>query len=178
MGSFGLEESFRPTLHHTTEDTHRTGVPSKPSSYDQTSASCIYDKEGARMSPEHMQQHKRSAAAPSTSIHLYPKSGRHANADINTSSQGPKVLVEYDNYPPNKTIGPEMKVVIPPIPTQNSFSTSSSKDNRGQIQYPQMRASGDRFGHFSQIHATEAPEFSDSDSDWENEGIAGFGGFM
>uniref|UniRef100_A0A8C4RPB4 Homeobox domain-containing protein n=1 Tax=Erpetoichthys calabaricus TaxID=27687 RepID=A0A8C4RPB4_ERPCA len=29
-------------------------------------------------------------------------------------------LVEYDNYPPNKTIGPEMKEVIPPIPTTRS----------------------------------------------------------
>ncbi|XP_030578248.1 homeobox protein MIXL1 [Archocentrus centrarchus] len=179
MGAFGLEDSFRPTVHHTTEDTHRTSLLSKPSSYDQTSTSCIYNKEGTRMNPEQMQRHKQSAGASSCSVHLYSKSECHTNMDINMAgSQGPKVLVEYDNFPPNKTIGPEMKVVIPPIPTQNSFSVSSSKDNRCQMQYPQVRASGDRFDHFSQIHTTEAQDLSDSDSDWENEAMAGFGSFM
>ena len=35
------------------------------------------------------------------------------------------------------------------------------------------------FGHFSPIHASEAQEFSDSDSsDWETGAMAGFGGFV
>lgn len=181
MGGFGLEESFRSTVHlQGIEDTHRNTLPSKPSSYAQASASRIYDKEGARMNPEHMQRHKQSAGTSSCSVPLYPRREHQTNMDANmTNSQAPKVLVEYDNFPPNKTIGPEMKVVIPPIPMQNPFSTpSSSKDNRCQMQYPQARASGDRFDHFSQIPARKMQDFSDSDSDWENEAMANFSGFM
>lgn len=132
------------------------------------------------MNPEHMQRHKQSAGTSSCSVPLYPRREHQTNMDANmTNSQAPKVLVEYDNFPPNKTIGPEMKVVIPPIPMQNPFSTpSSSKDNRCQMQYLQARASGDRFDHFSQIPARKMQDFSDSDSDWENEAMANFSGFM
>lgn len=180
IGGFGLEDSFRPTMHQNTEDQHRTSLPSKPSSYDHTSVSCIYEKEGTRVKPEQMQRHELSVNVPCCNVHLYPKeNGRHSKMEANvTGNQGPKVLVEYDNFPPNKTIGPEMKVVIPPIPTQNNFSRSSPKDNGCQIQYPQVRATGDGFSHFSPIHGTEVQDFTDSDSDWENEAMAGFGGFM
>lgn len=180
IGGFGLEDSFRPTMHQNTEDQHRTSLPSKPSSYDHTSVSCIYEKEGTRVKPEQMQRHELSVNVPCCNVHLYPKeNGRHSKMEANvTGNQGPKVLVEYDNFPPNKTIGPEMKVVIPPIPTQNNFSRSSPKDNGCQIQYPRVRATGDGFSHFSPIHGTEVQDFTDSDSDWENEAMAGFGGFM
>ena len=92
------------------------------------------------------------------------------------AGNGPKhVMVEYDNFPPNKTIGPEMKVVIPPIPT-HLFKRSSPK-NQQPPPPPQMMANN--FGHFSPIHASEAQEFSDSDSsDWETGAMAGFGGFV
>ncbi|GLD71000.1 homeobox protein MIXL1 [Lates japonicus] len=175
IGGFGLEDSFRPTMHQNTEDQHRTSLPSKPSSYEHTSVSCIYEKEGTRVKPEQM-----SVNVPCCNVHLYPKeNGRHSKMEANvTGNQGPRVLVEYDNFPPNKTIGPEMKVVIPPIPTQNNFSRSSPKDNGCQIQYPQVRATDDGFSHFSPIHGTEAQDFTDSDSDWENEAMASFGGFM
>uniref|UniRef100_UPI003AADC49E homeobox protein MIXL1 n=1 Tax=Centroberyx gerrardi TaxID=166262 RepID=UPI003AADC49E len=153
MGSYALEDSFRPALCKNTEDTHRTSLPTKPSSYEHTSVPCIYDKEGTGVKPEQLKRDELSV-------------------------KGPKVLVEYDNFPPNKTIGPEMKVVIPPIPTQNNFSRSSPKDAGCQVQYPQVRAAADKFSHFSPIHATEAQDFSDSDSDWENGAMAGFGGFM
>lgn len=180
IGGFGLEDSFRPTLHQNTEDAHRTSIPTKPSSYEHTFVSCIYDKEGARVKPEQMQRHELSVNVPCCNVHLYPKDNEHhAKMEANmTDNRDPKVLVEYDNFPPNKTIGPEMKVVIPPIPTQNNFSRSSPKDNGCQVQYPHVRATGDRFSHFSPIHATEAQDFTDSDSDWENEAMAGFGGFM
>ncbi|XP_030260523.1 homeobox protein MIXL1 [Sparus aurata] len=178
---FGLEDTFRPTMHQNTEDTHRvSGIPTKPSSYDQTPVSCIYDKEGTRVKPEQMRQHELSVNVPCCNVHLYPKENEHlpkVEASM-TGNQDAKVLVEYDNFPPNKTIGPEMKVVIPPIPTQNNFSRSSPKDNGCQIQYPRVRAAGDGFSHFSPIHAAEAQDFTDSDSDWESEAMAGFGGFM
>ncbi|XP_068433752.1 homeobox protein MIXL1 [Clinocottus analis] len=180
IGGFGLEETFRPTMHQNTDDAHRTSMPTKPSSYVHTTVSCIYDKEGTRGKPEQMQRHELSVNVPCCNIHLYPKEAElppkiEANMSAN---QGQKVLVEYDNFPPNKTIGPEMKVVIPPIPTQNNFSRPSPEDNGCHIQYPCVRATGDQFNHFSPIQATEAQDFTDSDSDWENEAMAGFSGFM
>uniref|UniRef100_A0A3B5BG94 Mix paired-like homeobox n=1 Tax=Stegastes partitus TaxID=144197 RepID=A0A3B5BG94_9TELE len=155
---FGLEDSFRPTPHQNTEDTNRTGHPIKPSSYDHTSASCVYHKDGAK--PEQLQRQPPK---------MEPNAPGH---------QGQKVLVEYDNFPPNKTIGPEMKVVIPPIPAQNNFSRSSPKDHGCQMQFSQMRPAGDRYNSVPQIQSTKAVDFTDSDSDWENDTMAGFGGFM
>ncbi|XP_077568379.1 homeobox protein MIXL1 [Stigmatopora nigra] len=79
-----------------------------------------------------------------------------------------RVLVEYDNFPPNKTIGPEMKVVIPPIPAHN-YGGPSPK-NGGAAAYPPARATGEVFAN--------TPEFSESDSDWESEAMVGFDGFI
>ncbi|XP_059213053.1 homeobox protein MIXL1 [Centropristis striata] len=179
-GFGGLEDSFRPTMHQNTDDTHRTSIPTKRSSYDHTSVSCIYEKEGTRVKPEQMQRCELSVNVPCCNVHLYTKENEHhPKTEANmTGNQGAKVLVEYDNFPPNKTIGPEMKVVIPPIPSQNNFTRSSPKENGCQIQYQRARVTGDGFSHFSPIHATEAQDFTDSDSDWENEAIASFGGFM
>lgn len=179
IGGFGLEDSFRPTMHQNTEDSHRTSLPTKPSSYEQA-VSCIYEKDTARVKPEQMQRHELSVSVPCCNGHLYPKENElHPKIGATMAgNQGQKVLVEYDNFPPNKTIGPEMKVVIPPIPTHNNFSRSSPKDNGCQLQYQRVRATGDGLSHFSPIHATEAQDFTDSDSDWENEAMAGFGGFM
>ncbi|KAF7653731.1 hypothetical protein LDENG_00079290 [Lucifuga dentata] len=176
MGSYALEDSFRPTLCQNIEDRNRTSLPAKSSSSERTSVSCIY--EGARAKPGQMQHDELNI--PCCNVHLYPKeNGYHPQVPANTSgNDGPKVLVEYDNFPPNKTIGPEMKVVIPPIPTQSDFNRSSPKNAVCQVQYPHVRATGSRFSHFSPIHASEAQHFSDSESDWENEVMAGFGGFM
>ncbi|XP_047429377.1 homeobox protein MIXL1 [Mugil cephalus] len=178
IGGFGLEDSFRPAMHQNAEDAHRnSGIPSKPSSYDHTPVSCVYDNpEGVRVKSEQMQRHKLSVAVPvpGRNVHLYPKENQHHQKASMGGGQGGKVLVEYDNFPPNKTIGPEMKVVIPPIPTQGSFNRSSPKDNGCQMQYSQVRAAG--VSHFSPIHPAE--DFTDSDSDWENEAMVGFGGFM
>ncbi|XP_011610417.1 homeobox protein MIXL1 [Takifugu rubripes] len=177
-GSFGLEDSFRPTVHQNTEDNHRSSNPNKPS-YDQSSGSCIYE-DVARAKPEQMQRLELSVNVPCCNVHLYPKENEQNpkfEAAV-TSSQGPKLLVDYDNFPPNKTIGPEMKVVIPPIPVHSKLSRSSPKENGCQIQYPHVRAVGDGFSTFSPIHTTEVQDLSDSDSDWESEAMAGFGGFM
>nr|XP_020444840.1 homeobox protein Mix.1-like [Monopterus albus] len=176
VGGFGSEEGFRPVMHQNTEDQHQT----KPSSYEHTPISCMYENEGTRVMPEQLQGRKLSVNVPCCNIYLNSKENEHhSKIEANTTgNQGSKVLVEYDNFPPNKTIGPEMKVVIPPIPTQSSFNMSSPKDTGCQIQYPNMRATGDRFSHFSPIHGNETQDFTDSDSDWENEAMAGLGGFM
>lgn len=178
-GGFGLEDSFRPTMHQNTEDPNRCSVPNKPS-YEQSTASCIYEKEAARAKSEQMQRPELSVNVPCCNVHLYPKENEHHpkfEATV-TSSQGSKLLVDYDNFPPNKTIGPEMKVVIPPIPIHSKLSRSSRKENRSHLQYQHVRAMGDGFSHFSPIHATDAQDLSDSDSDWESEAMAGFGSFM
>lgn len=177
MGGFGLEDGCRPPMHQSTEETNRTSLPPKPSSL--SSGSCIYDKEGSLVNPEQLKHHELSVNVPCCNVHLYLKENEH-QPKVQTSmtcNQAPRFLVEYDNFPPNKTIGPEMKVVIPTIPTQNTFSRSSPKDVC-QIQYPQVRVTGDRFNHFSPMDATEAQDFTDSDSDWENEAMAGFSGYM
>lgn len=166
-------------MHRNPEEPHRGGVPNKPS-FDQPTASCVYEKEAARAKPEQMQRPELSVNVPCCNVHLYPKENEHHpkfEATM-TSSQGSKLLVDYDNFPPNKTIGPEMRVVIPPIPTHGKLSRSMQKENGCPLQYQQVRAVGDGFSHFSPIHATEDQDWSDSDSDWESDAMAGFGGFM
>lgn len=177
---FGVEDSFRPSLHQISEDHHRTSLPTEPSCYEHTSVSCLFEKEGTRVKPEQMHQHELSVNVPCCNVHLFPKENEHhpkMEANV-VDNQGSQVLVEYDNFPPNKTIGPEMKVVIPPLPNHNNFNRSSPKENGCPLQYQQMRSTVDGFSHFSPLHGTEAQDFTDSDSDWENEAIAGFGGFV
>lgn len=122
---------------------------------------------------------QHAEAVPSCNIPLYASELEHQpRVKSNTpGNQGPKVLLEYDYFPPNKTIGPEMKVVIPPLPTEESFSRSSPKDKECQMQYPQLSAK-ERFDQFSPIFSMEPQEISDSESDWESDAMAGFGGFM
>uniref|UniRef100_A0A3Q2G513 Mix paired-like homeobox n=1 Tax=Cyprinodon variegatus TaxID=28743 RepID=A0A3Q2G513_CYPVA len=176
--AFGLEESVRPSMEHSAEDVLRTSVQTKSTSYDHMLPSCIYDK-ATRATDEQMQLIRPAGSVQSCSVPLYPSElGNHPRMKTNMpGSQGPKVLVEYDNFPPNKTIGPEMKVVIPPLPTQNGFNRSSPKEKECHLQYPHLRAT-ESFNQFSPIYSMEAQEVSDSDSDWESEAMAGFGGFM
>ncbi|KAM6915557.1 homeobox protein MIXL1 [Xenentodon cancila] len=180
VGGYGLEDSFRPTIQQSAENLQMTSVLTKAGSYGHTSSSCIYEKKATRAPADQIQQHKPSVTISSCGVHPYPNKNEHqAKTEAKISAnQGPKVLVEYDNFPPNKTIGPEMRVVIPPIPTQNNFNRSSPKDNGYHMQYPQLMASGEGFSHFSPIHSTEGQDVTDSDSDWENEAMAGFGAFM
>lgn len=125
-----------------------------------------------------MQRHELSVNVPCYNIQPYPRENEHQpRMGVSTTANlvPPKVLVEYDNFPPNKTIGPEMKVVIPPIPNHN-LSRSSPKDNARQIQYLNV-GSRDWVSHFSPIHGPEA-DFTDSDSDWESEAMVGFSGML
>ncbi|KAF6737528.1 Homeobox protein MIXL1 [Oryzias melastigma] len=168
IGAFKADDSFMSLIHQSNVDPHMTRLPRNSSCYSQKSSSCLYDTKSTGV-----QQHKPAVSNPS--YQLYPTHNEHqVKSEANKpDSQSPKVLVEYDNFPPNKTIGPEMRIVIPPIPS--SFTRSSPKDN--QMQFPQMRASGEGLDHFSPIQNMELQNISDSDSDWEQEVMAGFSGF-
>lgn len=90
------------------------------------------------------------------------------------------MLVEYDNYPPNRTIGPDMRVVIPPVPTQVNFIPNQSPPTQFAcpLQHAQVGVPPDNLGHFSPIGSSDAGDFSDSDSDWEKEALAGLNAFI
>nr|XP_061806471.1 homeobox protein Mix.1-like [Nerophis lumbriciformis] len=143
MTAFRQEDAYRTPV----ENSHRpkAGVRQLPTS-------CLYAKDASLAKPE------LSVDVPCSNAPIYP-----------SEDNDPKVLVEYDNFPPNKTIGPEMKVVIPPIPAQNNFGRLSPNAS-GPLRYPPARAAGDAF--------TDAPEFSESDSDWESEAMVGFDSFI
>lgn len=160
-GGFVLEEGFR-ALHRSPKE------PTKPGGYDHASGSCLFEEEAT---PEQLRRRELSVNVPCCNVHLYPEEAEQQRARL-ADHQAPQVLVEYDNFPPNKTIGPEMKVVIPPLPSHSKHGC--------QIQYPQQVAggAGDRFRHLTPIRAAEAQDFTDSDSDWETEAMAGFSGFL
>ncbi|CAL8314609.1 unnamed protein product [Lota lota] len=171
---FPLDGSFRPTqCHYKAEENHTTVSTTKQQSYEHKSlTSCVYEA----TSPK---KRELSVVVP-CSTSSFQKTHQHdAKAHYSAhGNAGPKLIVEYDNFPPNKTIGPEMKVVIPPIPTQN-FNRSPPKNAQCQVRHPQLVATtGDSLCHFSPIHASETQDFSDSDSDWETSAMVDFVGFM
>ncbi|MBN3292339.1 MIXL1 protein, partial [Polypterus senegalus] len=85
-------------------------------------------------------------------------------------------LVEYDNYPPNKTIGPEMKEVIPPIPT----TRSSPKPYACPVGQRPYFFTTDKTGHFSPIpdDGDSGGRFTDSDCEWDAGAVSGFPDLM
>nr|XP_046154583.1 homeobox protein MIXL1 [Oncorhynchus gorbuscha] len=167
--------NFRPPLHSRTEETQAKTTLSTIPYVDDASIN------GNTRKIEQIERDELSVAVPYNNVHPYHKgNGLYIKSQSNISgSEGTKhVLVEYDNFPPNKTIGPEMKVIIPPIPSQNNLGRSSPKHIACQVQHPQVKTRPDNFGHFSPIRASKAQEFSDSDSEWENGAMSGFGDFM
>lgn len=90
------------------------------------------------------------------------------------------MLVDYDNFPPNRTIGPDMRVVIPPVPTQVNFIPNRSPPAQltCPLQHTQVRLPHGSLGHFSPIGSSDAGDFSDSDSDWEKEALAGLNAYI
>ncbi|XP_021456477.2 homeobox protein MIXL1 [Oncorhynchus mykiss] len=176
--------NFRPPLHSRTEETQaKTTLPTKTGNYEHSTIPYVDDASinGNTRKIEQIERDELSVAVPCNNVHPYHKgNGLYIKSQSNISgSEGTKhVLVEYDNFPPNKTIGPEMKVVIPPIPSQNNLGRSSPKHIACQVQHPQVKTRPDNFGHFSPIRASKAQEFSDSDSEWENGAMSGFGDFM
>ncbi|KAK7133892.1 hypothetical protein R3I94_015674 [Phoxinus phoxinus] len=142
--------------------------------YDPTTIPCMFSStEENQIKTDHL-----SVVVPRNYTQQYPKGHGQFTAASHAKSTMKQFLVEYDNFPPNKTIGPEMKVVIPPLPTQNNFimSSSSPKHIACSVQNIPVKVQPGSFGTFSPIRASEAVEFSDSDSDWEREAI--FNGFI
>lgn len=142
--------------------------------YDPTTIPCMFSgTEENQIKTDHL-----SVVVPRNYTQQYPKGQGQFTAASHAKSTMKQFLVEYDNFPPNKTIGPEMKVVIPPLPSQNNFmmSSSSPKHIACSVQNMPVKVQPGSFGTFSPIRASEAVEFSDSDSDWEREAI--FNGFI
>ncbi|XP_051955221.1 homeobox protein Mix.2-like [Xyrauchen texanus] len=121
-----------------------------------------------------------SVVVPCNYAPQYPKAYERIMGTSHAKSTMKQFLVEYDNFPPNRTIGPEMKVVIPPLPSQNNFiiSSSSPKHITCSVQTMQVNVQPTTFGTFSPIRANEAVDFSDSDSDWEREAMFSFNRFI
>ncbi|XP_065112381.1 homeobox protein MIXL1 [Paramisgurnus dabryanus] len=138
------------------------------------SAPCMFSRtEENQINTDHL-----SVVVPRSYTQQYPKAHEQFTATSHAKSTMKQFLVEYDNFPPNKTIGPEMKVVIPPLPPQNNFLMSSPKHVTCSVQNVPVVVQPGNFGTFSPIRANEAVEFSDSDSDWEKEAMCGFNGFI
>ncbi|CAL1586457.1 unnamed protein product [Knipowitschia caucasica] len=157
-----------PKVQQSSEDTHTAPI-TKVNTFENPPPSCLYDKEADRLKPEQMPRPELSVNVPCYNVHLYLKGNQQQTNSITSNNQ-----VDYDNFPPNKTIGPEMKVIIPPIPIQNNFNRSPPKDNSCPLQYPQIRQPEINFS----LDPAEGKDFSDSDSDWESDAIIGFSGFM
>ncbi|TSR99430.1 Homeobox protein MIXL1 [Bagarius yarrelli] len=104
----------------------------------------------------------------------------HVSAQSKPELSVKPMLVDYDNFPPNRTIGPDMRVVIPPVPTQVNFIPNRSPPTQISCppQHTQIRVPHDSLGHFSPLGSSDAGDFSDSDSDWEKEALAGFNAFL
>ncbi|XP_013876709.1 homeobox protein MIXL1 isoform X2 [Austrofundulus limnaeus] len=168
IGAFSDESSSKVE----SGETHGTHFPTKPSGFNQPPPSCLYARDEPRATPA-----EPTRPNPSCDVRLRANKSEHRAKTGAKATADPKVLTEYENFPPNKTIGPEMKVVIPHIPIRNNFSRSSPENNGGQMQFPQLRAT-EGFCHFSPIQTTETQEITDSDSEWENKTIVDFGGFM
>lgn len=168
---FHYEDNF--TVSQNSDATQRTTLPIKHNSLENPRASCLYTKDVNRHKPEPMPRPELSVNVPCYNVQFYLKGNeRQPKTNAASSIQAPKV-VDYDNFPPNKTIGPEMKVIIPPIPMQRNFTRSPPKETGCPLQYSQLGQTG--INHFN---PTEGRDFSDSDSEWENEAIMGFGNFM
>uniref|UniRef100_A0A671MVU9 Homeobox protein Mix.2-like n=1 Tax=Sinocyclocheilus anshuiensis TaxID=1608454 RepID=A0A671MVU9_9TELE len=144
--------------------------------YNPTTIPCMFSRtEENQIKTDHL-----SVVVPRNYTQQYPKGHGQFMSTSHAKSTMKQFLVEYDNFPPNKTIGPEMKVVIPPLPSQNNFmmSSSSPKHVTCSIQNMPVKVHLGSFETFSPIRAREAAEFSDSDSDWEREAMSGFNGFI
>ncbi|XP_066533923.1 homeobox protein MIXL1 [Hoplias malabaricus] len=170
MGSFALRDSFTPQLMISAEQGHCRATDH---SYDSSAVSAMFSTTEDTIKTNQAKQDLASCS----NLYQYNKAAGHIPG--NKLESAPKhMLVDYDNFPPNRTIGPDMKVVIPPIPTQIGFNKSSPKQLSCPVQPMPVRVQVDNFSHFSPIRGSDAAEFSDSDSDWEKEAMAGLVGFL
>ncbi|KAI5090828.1 homeobox protein MIXL1 [Silurus meridionalis] len=136
--------------------------------YDSHSMSCLFSQ--ASEDRIRVDQVKRDDLRD---INQYHRAGGHVSIQTKPETSAKHLFVDYDNFPPNRTIGPDMRVVIPPVPTQVNFIPNRSPPLRTTCPL-QVRAPHD----FSPIASSDAGDFSDSDSDWEKEALAGFNAFI
>ncbi|XP_069463342.1 homeobox protein MIXL1 [Ambystoma mexicanum] len=167
---------------HMAVGAHMTQQPDlahhSPGAASPTSSSCI----GSH--PMHPLQHGRPEQQyPQEMLHL-PSNGRHdaqhhykgvayifdfqnnvvdtRKPQQDTSSQN-CLIVEYDNFPPNKTMGPEMNVKIPPLPLAAEAEGSSTALYVGMSDFQQP-------GHYGQYSpgsdSGTSERFSESGSEW------------
>ncbi|XP_036438690.1 homeobox protein MIXL1 [Colossoma macropomum] len=170
MASFAVRDSFtQPMI--SAEQRHCRAADH---SYDSTAISGLFSTNENTIKTDHAKQDM----TPCSNLYQFHRATGHVPAHNKLESAPKHMLVDYDNFPPNRTIGPDMKVVIPPIPTQMNFCRSSPKQLTGPVQHMPVRMPQENFGHFSPIRGSDAGEFSDSDSDWEKEAMAGFAGFI
>ncbi|XP_026779468.2 homeobox protein MIXL1 [Pangasianodon hypophthalmus] len=143
--------------------------------YDSHSMSCLFSQ--ASDDRIRVDQVKRDDLRD---LHQYHRANGHISAQSKPEPSVKPMLVDYDNFPPNRTIGPDMRVVIPPVPTQVNFIPNRSPPTQiaCPLQHTQVRVPHDSVGHFSPIGSSDAGDFSDSDSDWEKEALAGFNAFI
>ncbi|KAI4890088.1 hypothetical protein NFI96_022758 [Prochilodus magdalenae] len=170
MATFALRDSFtQPTV--SAEQRHCRAADH---SYDLTALAGLFGTSEDAIKTDQAKQDM----TPCSNLYQYHRASGHVPAPNKLESAPKHMLVDYDNFPPNRTIGPDMKVVIPPIPTQMNFRRSSPKQLACPAQPVPVRMQQESFGHFSPIRGSDAGEFSDSDSDWEREAMASLAGFI
>ncbi|MBN3306037.1 MIXL1 protein, partial [Amia calva] len=141
--------------------------------------SCLYNEAGGTRKAERKTQAVNNSCTGLSGLMHYQMHG--ANFSKLQDASQKQILVDYDNFPPNKTIGPEMKVVIPPMPPSVGFSRSSPKNSAHVVPQGPQQDSSNKYalGHFSPISNDKSREkFSDSDSDWESGAISEFASLM
>ncbi|XP_078503490.1 homeobox protein Mix.1-like [Lissotriton helveticus] len=76
------------------------------------------------------------------------------------------MVVEYDNFPPNKTIGPEMNVKIPPLPLSTDSGCSKTGLFVDLSQLPAPISHSSPYGQYSPGSDSSSERFSESGSEW------------
>ncbi|XP_030052152.1 homeobox protein Mix.1 [Microcaecilia unicolor] len=88
----------------------------------------------------------------------------------------PGHLTEFDNFPPNKTIGPDMKVIIPPLPPSMASGLCPTGHYTTQANLLSGRQSS-FYGPYSPVSDSSMSEkVSESGSEWEDGGSSVFAG--
>lgn len=149
--------------------------PQPHRSYNSRSTSCLFTQ--ASDDRIRVDQTKRDDLRD---LQEYRRTNRLDSAQSKPEPSGKPTLTDYDNFPPNRTIGPDMRVVIPPVPTQVNFIPNQAPPTQitRPLQHTQVSVPHDILGHFSPIGSSDAGDFSDSDSDWEKEVLAEFNTFL
>lgn len=169
MAHYTPGKEFRTQLTNRTEYAQPKARPPHGDSYGHYGVSRVYEAADG-----HQQTDTGAAAIAHSGVLHYRKENAHL-PQHSASNQPKHVLVDYDNFPPNKTIGPEMKVVIPPLPSCTTFSRSPPKGSMPSVVAMRAETGLGGFQSFSPINDSESGDkLSDSESDWETGTISDF----